>query len=66
MDPMEETALQQMIAYTFIDWSEKRMKEMEYFIRKKLKLTVLMRWLLFYQHETRLHSYERFLGQFKI
>jgi hypothetical protein len=38
MDPMEEAALQQMIAYTFIGGPEKVKKELDYFI-EKLKLT---------------------------
>jgi hypothetical protein len=59
---MEEAALQQMIAYTFIGGPKKR--ELDYFI-EKTKVDELMVATAIYQHEARLHSYE-ILGQLKI
>jgi luciferase family oxidoreductase group 1 len=64
MDPMEEAALQQMIAYTFIGGPEKVKRELDYFI-EKTKVDELMVATAIYQHEARLHSYE-ILGQLKI
>jgi alkanesulfonate monooxygenase SsuD/methylene tetrahydromethanopterin reductase-like flavin-dependent oxidoreductase (luciferase family) len=60
---MEEAALQQMIAYTFIGGPEKVKKELDYFI-EKTKVDELMVATAIYQHEARLHSYE-ILGQLK-
>ncbi|SEA50645.1 luciferase family oxidoreductase, group 1 [Flavobacterium gillisiae] len=64
MDPMEEAALQQMIAYTFIGGPEKVKKELDYFL-EKTKVDELMVASAIYDHQARLHSYE-ILGQLKI
>jgi luciferase family oxidoreductase group 1 len=64
MDPMEEAALQQMIAYTFIGGPEKVKKELEYFL-EKTKVDELMVATAIYEHTARVHSYE-ILGQLKI
>jgi luciferase family oxidoreductase group 1 len=64
MDPMEEAALQQMIAYTFIGGPEKVKRELDYFL-EKTKVDELMVTTAIYEHEARLHSYE-ILGQLKI
>ncbi|NGY37814.1 LLM class flavin-dependent oxidoreductase [Flavobacterium sp. XN-5] len=63
MDPMEEAALQQMIAYTFIGGPEKVKRELDYFL-EKTKVDELMVASAIYDHEARLHSYE-ILGQIK-
>lgn len=57
MDPMEEAALQQMIAYSFIGGPEKVKKELNYFI-DKTQVDELMIATAVYEHKARLHSYE--------
>lgn len=57
MDPMEEAALQQMIAYTFIGGPEKLKKELEQFL-EQTKVDELMVASAIYEHQARLRSYE--------
>ncbi|MBG6111318.1 luciferase family oxidoreductase group 1 [Flavobacterium sp. CG_23.5] len=57
MDPMEEAALQQMIAYSFIGGPEKVKKELDYFL-DKTQVDELMIATAVYEHTARLHSYE--------
>jgi luciferase family oxidoreductase group 1 len=63
MDPMEEAALQQMIAYSFIGGPEKVKKELNYFL-EKTQVDELMIATAVYEHKARLHSYE-IIGELK-
>lgn len=57
MDPMEEAALQQMIAYSFIGGPQKVKRELQEFL-DKTQVDELMIATAVYEHEARLHSYE--------
>ena len=57
MDPMEEAALQQMIAYTFVGGPEKVKRELQQFL-DKTKVDELMIASAIYEHDARLRSYE--------
>lgn len=57
MDPMEEAALQQMIAYSFIGGPEKVKRELQEFL-DKTQVDELMIATAVYEHKARLHSYE--------
>lgn len=57
MDPMEEAALQQMIAYSFIGGPEKVKKELQQFL-DKTQVDELMITSPIYDHQDRLHSYK--------
>ena len=57
MDPMEEVALQQMIAYTFVGGPEKVKRELQQFL-DKTKVDELMIASAIYEHDARLRSYE--------
>jgi luciferase family oxidoreductase group 1 len=63
MDPMEEAALQQMIAYSFIVGPEKVKNELEQFL-EITKVDEIMVASAIYDHQKRLHSYE-ILGKLK-
>jgi alkanesulfonate monooxygenase SsuD/methylene tetrahydromethanopterin reductase-like flavin-dependent oxidoreductase (luciferase family) len=60
---MEEAALQQMIAYSFIGGPEKIKKELEIFL-EKTQVNELMVATAVYEHEARLVSY-KILSQLK-
>ncbi|MDI1306411.1 MAG: MsnO8 family LLM class oxidoreductase, partial [bacterium] len=57
MDPMEEAALQQMIAYTFIGGPEKVKTELQQFL-DKTQADELMIATAVFEHTARLRSYE--------
>src|SRR5690554_5299278 len=57
MDPMEEAALQQMIAYSFIGGPEKVKEELQQFL-DKTQVDELMITSPIYDHNDRLNSYE--------
>ncbi|MFT6743201.1 MAG: luciferase family oxidoreductase group 1, partial [Paraglaciecola sp.] len=61
--PLEEAALQQMIAYSFIGGPEKIKKELEIFL-EKTQVNELMVATAVYEHEARVVSYE-ILAQLK-
>jgi luciferase family oxidoreductase group 1 len=61
--PLEEAALQQMIAYSFIGGPEKIKKELEIFL-EKTQVNELMVATAVYEHEARVASYE-ILAQLK-
>jgi luciferase family oxidoreductase group 1 len=63
LGPMEEVALQQMIAFSFIGGPEKIKKELEIFL-EKTQVNELMVATAVYEHEARLVSYE-ILAQLK-
>src|SRR5690606_656005 len=57
MDPMEEAALQQMIAYSFIGGPEKVKTELQQFL-DKTQVDELMITSPIYDHQDRLNSYK--------